>query len=126
MMQFILVSLIFLKLCCNLLLVDARSVFSLTDVPSSHFYVHCVEGRKAAHLLIRYRVKLITCAILVLIKTTYLGNATYFSIANTLSNLYYQFSLAFMLFFFALPHEIGIVRAAEHYCNSSTCIQTFK
>ena len=43
MMQFILVSLFFLKLCYNLLLLDARSVFSSTGVPPFHFDVDLIE-----------------------------------------------------------------------------------
>ena len=50
MMQFILVSLFFLKLCYNLLLVDARSVFSSTGAPPLHFNMNYIEGRMWAYL----------------------------------------------------------------------------
>ena len=43
MIQFILVSLFFLKLCYNLLLVDARSVFSSTGAPPFHFNLNNIE-----------------------------------------------------------------------------------
>ena len=53
MMQYILASLIFLKLCYNLWLVAyTLSVFSFTDAPPSHFNVNCFVGR-SAYLLVR-------------------------------------------------------------------------
>ena len=50
MMQFILVSLFFLKLCYNLLLLDARSVFSSTGVPPFQFNWRYIEVNMWAYL----------------------------------------------------------------------------
>ena len=58
MMQFILVSLFFLKLCYNLLLVDVRFVFSSTGAPALHFNMNNIEGRMWAYLPVRYQLKL--------------------------------------------------------------------